>query len=212
MRYFAMHVTFAAFRLLGAAIFITEDAEQAESIISMAPSTTRILIDLGLADKIVACDTYSYASYGTELAEDLPQFDMMTPDQEQIISLSGGQLQRVMLARCIAQESPVLMLDEPMNHLDMKVQSEFLEFLMKWREKSVRMNEEQFCRPTLIGVFHDINIAAYIADEIALISEGRLLSFGQKNDMLKEELLEETYRFDVAGYLRKYDRYALQNH
>ena len=138
-----MHVTFAAFRLLGAAIFITEDAEQvtpdgkeakmkkrlamilmgcmlsaasvccaagaetevdittdrsgnaitlpeqAESIISMAPSTTRILIDLGLADKIVACDTYSYASYGTELAEDIPQFDMMTPDQEQIIALGA---------------------------------------------------------------------------------------------------------------------------
>ncbi len=131
---------------------------------------------------------------------------------KQITSLSGGQLQRVMLARCIAQESPVLMLDEPMNHLDMKVQSEFLDFLMKWREKPVRMNGEQLCRPTLIGVFHDINIAAYIADEIALISEGRLLSFGQKKDMLKEELLEETYRFDVAGYLRKYDRYALQNH
>ena len=82
------------------------------------------------------------------------------------------------------------MLDEPMNHLDMKVQSEFLEFLMKWREKPVRMHGERFCRPTLIGVFHDINIAAYIADEIALISEGRLLSFGQKKDMLKEELLE----------------------
>lgn len=114
-----MHESFAAFRSLGAAVFILEDAEQVtptgkevkmkkrlatilmgcmlsaasvlcaegaeteadittdrsgnsitlpeqvESIISMAPSTTRILIDLGLADKIVACDTYPYASYGT---------------------------------------------------------------------------------------------------------------------------------------------------
>lgn len=63
--------------------------ENAESIISMAPSTTRVLIDLGLADRIVACDTYSYASYGLDLAEDIPQFDMMTPDQEQIIALDA---------------------------------------------------------------------------------------------------------------------------
>ena len=63
--------------------------ENVENIISMSPSTTRILIDLGLADKIVACDTYSFASYGTELAEDIPQFDMMTPDQEQIIALGA---------------------------------------------------------------------------------------------------------------------------
>ena len=63
--------------------------EQVESIISMAPSTTRVLLDLGLADKIAACDTYSFASYGSELSEDIPQFDMMTPDQEQIIALGA---------------------------------------------------------------------------------------------------------------------------
>ncbi|WP_408070217.1 ABC transporter substrate-binding protein [Butyrivibrio sp. JL13D10] len=59
------------------------------SIVSMAPSITRVLIDLGLADKIVACDTNSGASYGAELKADIPQFDMMTPDQEQIIALSS---------------------------------------------------------------------------------------------------------------------------
>lgn len=63
--------------------------ENVESIISMAPSTTQILIDLGLADKIVACDTYSFASYGDVLTADIPQFDMMTPDQEQIIALGA---------------------------------------------------------------------------------------------------------------------------
>ena len=63
--------------------------EKAESIISMAPSTTRILIDLGLAENIVACDTYSFGSYGSELTADIPQFDMMTPDQEQIIALGA---------------------------------------------------------------------------------------------------------------------------
>ena len=63
--------------------------DRAERIISMAPSTTRVLLDLGLSDKIVACDTYSFASYGSELSEDIPQFDMMAPDQEQIIALGA---------------------------------------------------------------------------------------------------------------------------
>lgn len=63
--------------------------EEVNSIVSMAPSITRVLIDLGLADKIVACDTNSGASYGTELTADIPQFDMMAPDQEQIIALSS---------------------------------------------------------------------------------------------------------------------------
>ena len=63
--------------------------EEINSIVSMAPSTTQILIDLGLADKIVACDTYSYASYSEALNTDVAQFDMMTPDQEQIIALGS---------------------------------------------------------------------------------------------------------------------------
>ena len=63
--------------------------DRVESIISMAPSTTRVLIDLGLSDHIVACDTYSYESYGPELPEDIPRFDMMAPDQEQIIELGA---------------------------------------------------------------------------------------------------------------------------
>ena len=63
--------------------------DEINSIVSMAPSTTQILIDLGLADKIVACDTYSYASYADSLNADIPQFDMMTPDQEQIIALGA---------------------------------------------------------------------------------------------------------------------------
>ncbi|MBO6214932.1 MAG: ABC transporter substrate-binding protein [Lachnospiraceae bacterium] len=59
-----------------------------EKIVSMAPSTTQLLIDMGLSDKIIAVDTYSYMSYGASLAADIPQFDMMSPDNEQIAALS----------------------------------------------------------------------------------------------------------------------------
>lgn len=62
--------------------------DEVNSIASMAPSNTRILIDLGLADKITACDTYSEMYYGDQLTEDIPTFDMMQPDQEQIAALN----------------------------------------------------------------------------------------------------------------------------
>lgn len=61
--------------------------DHVEKIISMAPSTTQLLIDLGYADQIIACDTYSASSYGESLAADIPQFDMMSPDNEQITAL-----------------------------------------------------------------------------------------------------------------------------
>lgn len=128
---------------------------------------------------------------------------------KQITALSGGQLQRVMLARCIAQESPVLILDEPMNHLDMKIQSEFMEYLIKWREKTIKMDNKSEHLPTIIGVFHDINMAAYIADDIALLSKGNLLSFGPKDMVLKEDLLKKAYDFDVAAHLRKFNNSLL---
>ena len=59
-----------------------------DAIVSMSPSSTRLLIDLGLSDYIVACDTYSYEYYGDNLAADVPQYDMMAPDQESIVALN----------------------------------------------------------------------------------------------------------------------------
>lgn len=60
-----------------------------ERIVSMAPSVTELLIDLGYANKIVACDTYSgYSSFAEALYTGIPQFDMMAPDNEQIIALA----------------------------------------------------------------------------------------------------------------------------
>lgn len=61
--------------------------QEIDAIVSMSPSSTRLLIDLGLADYIVACDTYSYEYYGDNLNADVSRYDMMAPDQEAIVSL-----------------------------------------------------------------------------------------------------------------------------
>ena len=90
---FALLLAFALCLSAGALAAPTRDRagepiqlpETIEKIVSMAPSTTRVLTDLGLADKLLAVDTYS-AAYQPELAA-LPQFDMMTPDTEQLAAL-----------------------------------------------------------------------------------------------------------------------------
>ncbi len=62
--------------------------EEVNTIVSMAPSTTQLLIDMGLADRIIAMDTYSGYSYADKVPAGIPQFDMMAPDNEQIVALS----------------------------------------------------------------------------------------------------------------------------
>jgi len=63
--------------------------DKVEKIVSMAPSITEVLVDLGYADKIVACDTYSGKSvFASALGADIPQFDMMAPDNEKMIELA----------------------------------------------------------------------------------------------------------------------------
>ncbi|WP_029319149.1 ABC transporter ATP-binding protein [Butyrivibrio sp. AE3004] len=128
---------------------------------------------------------------------------------KQITTLSGGQLQRVMLARCIAQGSPVMILDEPMNHIDMKIQAELFDYLLEWRQKPVKMVGKREYKPTIIGVFHDINVARYLADEIAFISKGRILASGKKEEILTKELLERTYDFNVVEYLQRFNMQQL---
>ena len=66
----------------------TTEAGEVNAIISMAPSVTHILIDLGLEDKIVAIESYSQMNYGEYLARDIPVFDMMNPDNEALVAMA----------------------------------------------------------------------------------------------------------------------------
>ena len=78
------------------------------------------------------------ASRDREVVEEtLESLGLQDLSRRQITTLSGGQIQRVMLARCIAQESPVMILDETLNYLDMKIKSECIDYIYRWRAKPV---------------------------------------------------------------------------
>lgn len=116
-----------------------------------------------------------------------------TRDKE-ITELSGGQLQRVFLARTLVQEPKVLLLDEPTNHLDLKYQAELVEYLKNWTVES---------RCAVIGVFHDINLALQLDGNLMVMKEGHIRAMGKGSEIVVGGLLEEVYEMDVAQYMRR---------
>lgn len=102
--------------------------------------------------------------------------------------LSGGQLQRVWLAGCLAQETGVLLLDEPTTYLDLRYQVELLDVVRDLADE----------HGIAVGVvLHDLDQAAAVADRIVLLDEGRIVADGLPDDVLTPERLTETYGIRV---------------
>lgn len=110
-----------------------------------------------------------------------------------VTRLSGGQLQRVFLARTFAQEPQIILLDEPANHLDLRCQAELLENLREWTAEGKRC---------VVGVFHDISMALAFADTVLLLEEGSALACSPV-EKLDEGLLNRLYGMDVHCYMKK---------
>jgi iron complex transport system ATP-binding protein len=101
-----------------------------------------------------------------------------------LTELSGGEQQRVVLARVLAQEPQVLLLDEPTSHLDLKYQSGILGLVRQLaHQRSL----------TVVVSLHDLNLAALYADRLALLAEGRLLAVGSPAEVLTPERLSQVY-------------------
>jgi len=111
-----------------------------------------------------------------------------------INELSGGQLQRVFLARTLVQDPEIILLDEPTNHLDLKYQVELLQGLIEWAKENGR---------TVIAVLHDLNMSLRFADTVALMQEGRLVSTGKPEAVLGGEILKSVYGMDVKKFMQE---------
>ncbi len=111
----------------------------------------------------------------------------------QVTELSGGQLQRVFLARTFAQQPRIILLDEPTNHLDLKYQVELVQELKAWAAGEGRC---------VVGVLHDVNLALDLADLFLLMEEGQARYFGPAAEF-DPAALNRVYQMDVGGYMRR---------
>jgi len=124
----------------------------------------------------------------------LKNMDIWDIKDRMIDELSGGTLQRVFLARALAQTPELILLDEPANHLDLKYQIELLSFLKSW----VKENNK-----SLIGVFHDLNLARRFGDMAIVMNNGKIATNGEINDVLNGDTLNNAYGLDIRGFMRE---------
>ena len=104
-----------------------------------------------------------------------------------VTQLSGGELQRVIIARALAQTPRILLLDEPTSHLDICYQAEIFNMVQDASSKGL----------TVVAVIHDLNLAAHFCDRVCLLRSGELVSIGTPDDVFTTQNLEHTFNIPV---------------
>ncbi|WP_053228437.1 ABC transporter ATP-binding protein [Spirochaeta cellobiosiphila] len=116
-----------------------------------------------------------------------------------IDTLSGGEMQLVLLGKALAQESSCLILDEPTNHLDAKHQGALLQQLKRIQQKDI----------TIISIFHDINAAVGYSDNILLLENGHPVFYDRGNKLASSKQLEKVFGMTFVSFTRDNETYLL---
>src|SRR5215208_1482544 len=137
----------------------------------------------------------SNAGWGWETERDLQvahavlqQTELSDLSARLMNELSGGERQRALMARALATEAPILLLDEPTANLDLSHQATLLSL--------VRNRCDQH-RAAALVVTHDINLAAQFADNILLMKHGKMVNYGRPVEVLKPQILRDVFEVEV---------------
>ena len=122
--------------------------------------------------------------------EALKKVDMFEFKDRSFQSLSGGEQQRVILARALAQQPQCLILDEPTNHLDIKYQLQLMRIV-----KGLGIE--------VIAAIHDLNIAAMYCDKIYVLRDGEVIKYGKPKDILTQELIKDVYEVNTEVIVKE---------
>ena len=153
------------------------------------PFTVREMVAMGRYPHRQGLFTLSSGDDDKAIQEALALTDVVELAERQVTQLSGGELQRVLLARALAQNTPVLFLDEATSHLDIDHRLELAELL-------VRLNREQ--DKTIVQVSHDLDLAAAISSRILMLSShGEIVALGTPQQVMTAANLQRLFRVNL---------------
>ena len=114
-----------------------------------------------------------------------------------IETLSGGELQKALLARALAQEAKILLLDEPTSALDLNNAVEFMKIL---KNISIKKNI------SVIIIIHDLNLASLFCDSLIILKDGRFIEKGSPKEVINEENIKSVYNLDCKVCYNENDK------
>lgn len=119
-----------------------------------------------------------------KIEEAIDFLDLTEIQDQHLDELSGGQRQRAYLAMVVAQDTDYILLDEPLNNLDMRHSVQIMRILRRLTEELGK---------TVIIVLHDINFASHYSDYIAALKDGKVKYFGNANEIITENILKDIF-------------------
>ena len=191
LRVFAGLLTFAGQVLVEGRAVQGSTRRQLARQIAMVPQQPRTPGQLTVAEYVLLGRTPHIGYFATETRTDrlaaeraMARLRLRQFTDRILGSLSGGELQRVVLARALAQEAPILLLDEPTSALDLGRQQDALELLDELRRDS---------ELTVLSAMHDLSLAGQYADRLLLLDGGRLVAQGKPSVVLSEDVIAAHY-------------------
>jgi len=171
------------------------NSKDVAKMMAVVPQYTDPGFSFNVAEMVMMGRNPYILRFGTERNEDFNIVDkamgktkILTFANRKFSELSGGEKQRVIIAQALAQDGPLLLLDEPTSHLDINFQIEFMNLFLDLNKKEGK---------TIIGIFQDINFAIQNSKKIMLLKEGRIFSFGSVEDTINKENIINVFDSDV---------------
>ena len=163
--------------------------------VALVPQNPHVPAELTVAEYVLLGRTPFIPYFGTETRSDrraseraMTRLGLRAFAQRRLGSLSGGELQRVVLARALAQEAPILLLDEPTSALDLGRQQQVLELV-----DELRRDEEL----TVIAAMHDLTLASQYVDRMLLMNHGTTVGEGTPEQVVTEATVSAYYGASV---------------
>jgi iron complex transport system ATP-binding protein len=160
-------------------------------ILAIVPQQIEVGFPFTVVDTVIMGRTPHLGILGMEskndyrIAEEAMRFTEVDHlADRKLFQLSGGELQRVIIARAICQQPEIILLDEPTTALDPAHQLKIMDLMERFRKQY---------NTTIIMVSHDLNLASMYGDRLLLLKEGRVVKTGDPKTVLNKSLLEESY-------------------